>query len=93
MTITPGPAGGDVNAGMSRNVADCIDAAARYLATEPAAVQRALATHRRGTDGRCTGCGGVVRWPCATASSARRALELLGDRPGHAPARNGVPRR
>ena len=56
----------------------CIDAAARYLATEPAAVVRALAAHTSGPTGRCTGCGHTPpRWPCAIATSARRALALL----------------
>ena len=57
---------------------NCIEAAARYLATEPAAVERALREHREGTDGYCVSCrerGGV--WPCAVQSSARLARSLL----------------
>lgn len=57
---------------------DCIEAAARYLATEPAAVERALREHREGADGHCVSCrdrGGV--WPCAVRTSARRARSLL----------------
>ncbi|MGH3565551.1 MAG: hypothetical protein ACRDRH_05875 [Pseudonocardia sp.] len=74
-----GPAPGRVAPdGMTDAAAACIDAAARYLASEPAAVHRALATHRPGRDGCCTGCGrNPGRWPCATAASARRALDLL----------------
>lgn len=56
----------------------CIDAAARYLASEPDAVRRALAAHRPNEDGNCAGCGSHPgRFPCATAASARRALELI----------------
>jgi len=61
---------------------NCIDAAARYLATEPEAVARALALHRRGRGGRCAACGRGERWPCAVAASARRAREILDLFPG-----------
>lgn len=65
---TPAPAG------MPRNVVECIDIAARFLAAQPGAVERALAKHRRGDDGRCTGCVSTLTWwPCATASIAMRA--------------------
>lgn len=44
---------------------DCLDAAAFYLATEPAAVERAVGIHRPGANGRCAGCGlAAVPWPC-----------------------------
>ena len=63
-----------------RAAAGCIEAAALFLASEPAAVERALAVHRAGEDGRCVGCGSAgVRWPCAVVSGARRGLELLRD--------------
>ena len=65
---------------MSEPAQACIEVAARYLASEPESVQRALARHRADTNGRCTGCGSSnARWPCATAASARRALELISD--------------
>gem|GEM_PF-2601067 len=59
-------------------VADCIEEAARYLATEPAAVMRALAAHRPGGEGDCLGCGqAATRRPCAIRASAERANELI----------------
>jgi hypothetical protein len=62
---------------MEPDVALCIDEAARYLAREPAAIDRALSRHRPDADGRCTGCGrSAPPWPCAVASSATLALEL-----------------
>lgn len=62
-------------------VAGCLDAAATYLATEAAAVHRALVIHVPGPRGRCSGCGRVAPvWPCVIAVIARRALGLLGDR-------------
>lgn len=62
-------------------VEGCIDAAARFLAREPSAVTRALDLHRPTGDGRCRGCGHRgVKWPCAVASSARRAFTLLAER-------------
>lgn len=64
---------------MDPDRADCIAEAARYLATEPAAVERAVARHRRRADGTCTGCGPTLEdWPCATASIARLAREIIG---------------
>jgi hypothetical protein len=63
-----------------RATEDCIDVAARYLASDPPAVTRALDTHSPREDGRCRGCGhGGVRWPCAVAAIARRAFALLGE--------------
>jgi hypothetical protein len=60
---------------------DCIEVAARYLATEPDAVNRALDVHSATSDGRCRGCGHrAVHWPCAVAVIARRAFVLLADR-------------
>jgi hypothetical protein len=57
---------------------DCITMAARYLATEPAAVTRALDVHCPAGDGHCRGCGHErVRWPCAVATIARRAFAIL----------------
>lgn len=55
----------------------CIEAAAQYLASEPAAVTRALTTHQTDRDGWCRGCDRTVRWPCAVASIAQRAQALL----------------
>lgn len=60
---------------MSRNVAECIDVAAAFLAAHPGAVQRALTANRRGPDGRCTSCPPPVRWPCTMATIARQALD------------------
>jgi len=63
---------------MSGAAAACIDDAARYLASQPDAVHRALGRHQADATGRCTGCGSSPgRWPCATAASARRALDLI----------------
>lgn len=67
----------DIGAALPSDVMDCIDAAARYLATDPEAVERALATHVRTRNGRCAACGRRVHWPCAVASSAARARLLL----------------
>jgi hypothetical protein len=58
----------------------CIDAAARYLASEPAAVTRALTTHQTDRDGWCRGCDRTVRWPCAVDSIAQRAQALVTTR-------------
>jgi hypothetical protein len=56
---------------------DCIDVAARFLAAEPGAVERAFEAHRRQSDGRCTGCRTrPVTWPCSTASIALAARAL-----------------
>lgn len=56
----------------------CIDEAARFLATEPDAVRRALATHRPRPDGCCRACGeAAIRWPCVVAVGAKRAAELI----------------
>jgi hypothetical protein len=61
-----------------------IEAAATYLATQPEAVHRALATHVQSHRGRCTGCGRLAPpWPCVIALCARRALAILdGTVPG-----------
>ena len=64
--------------GSTEAMANCIEAAALYLATQPDAVDRALASHTSDARGCCAGCGSAnVRWPCAVAVSARRAEELL----------------
>jgi hypothetical protein len=56
---------------------NCIEAAARFLASDPAAAGRLLTTHRRRGDGRCTACGmRGGQWPCGPASSALRAVEM-----------------
>lgn len=64
--------------GAAARYADCVEAAARYMATEPQSVRRAVVAHRPATRG-CTGCGPTVSWPCIVASSARRAEELLAE--------------
>ncbi len=58
--------------------ADCVEAAALYMATEPQSVRRAVVTHHPGERG-CAGCGPSVSWPCIVAYSARRAEELLAE--------------
>ena len=55
-----------------------VEAAARYMATEPQSVRRAVVTHHPGERG-CAGCGPSVSWPCIVAYSARRAEELLAE--------------
>jgi len=53
---------------------DPILAAAQFLARQPGAVERVLATHLRRADGGCTGCfGPLVRWPCTLAAIAVHA--------------------
>jgi hypothetical protein len=60
----------------------CIDEAARFLAAEPDAVRRALATHRPRPDGSCRACGeAAIRWPCVVAVCAQRAAELIAAPP------------
>jgi hypothetical protein len=59
--------------------ADCVEAAALYMATEPLSVRRAVVTHHPGERGGCAGCGPSVPWPCIVAFSARRAEELLAE--------------
>jgi hypothetical protein len=62
---------------MSSGNTNCIDAAARFLAAEPGAAERALENHRRSPDGRCAGCRTrPVDWPCSTASIALAAQAL-----------------
>lgn len=58
--------------------ADCVEAAAHYMATEPQSVRRAVVAHHPGERG-CAGCGPSVSWPCIVAYSARRAEELLAE--------------
>ena len=59
--------------------ADCVEAAALYMATEPLSVRRAVVTHHPGDRGGCAGCGPSVSWPCIVAFSARRAEEMLAE--------------
>lgn len=67
-------------------MSDCIEEAARYLATEPDAIAHALRHHRRRHDGRCAACGiQTGTWPCAVASSAPRAQALIGAVGAHLP--------
>ncbi|MGH3589172.1 MAG: hypothetical protein ACRDQ0_22920 [Pseudonocardia sp.] len=64
-------------------VEDCIEAAAWFLAQDPGAVARALDVHTPTRDGRCRGCAyRGLQWPCAVASSARRAAQLLSEHHG-----------
>lgn len=59
---------------MPPHVATCVEVTADFLAAQPGAVQRALASHCRGEDGQCTGCGQArIPWPCIVATSARTA--------------------
>jgi hypothetical protein len=54
---------------------DCLQLAARLLASDDGAPERALALHRRRPDGGCACCGPRGGpWPCFTASAAREAL-------------------
>lgn len=46
--------------------------AARFLATEPTAVRRVLAAHRR--DDRCANCTPAIAWPCTLPVIANRAV-------------------
>ncbi|TQM14787.1 hypothetical protein FB558_1563 [Pseudonocardia kunmingensis] len=57
----------------SSGVAGCIDAAARFLAAQPGAVERMLSMHRPRGDGRCSACRPLVHWPCTMANIARAA--------------------
>lgn len=59
--------------------ADCVEAAALYMATEPLSVRRAVVAHHPGERGGCAGCGPSVPWPCIVALGARRAEELLAE--------------
>ena len=63
-------------------VAGCIDAAARFLAAQPGAVERMLSIHRPRGDGRCSACRPLVHWPCTMASIARVAATRLAARGG-----------
>ena len=58
---------------VSSGVAGCIDAAARFLAAQPGAVERMLNIHRPRGDGRCSACLPLVHWPCTMANIARVA--------------------
>ena len=62
--------------------ANCIDAAAQFLAGQNGAVDRILAEHRRAPNGACTGCRTrPIAWPCSITIIARTAR---GIRPGSA---------
>ena len=78
MTVPNAPTGRPDPSSMSEPAASCIEVAARFLADQPGAVDRALRMHRRGPNGRCRGCGAAApRWPCAVATSALRARHLV----------------
>jgi hypothetical protein len=53
--------------------ANCIDAAAIFLAAQPGAVERTLRAHRSRPDGYCRSCLPLAHWPCTMASIARVA--------------------
>jgi hypothetical protein len=55
---------------------EAFTAAAHLLASQPGAVRRALATHRRAPNGCCAACGATTRWPCAIAAIAHRAADF-----------------
>jgi len=64
---------------LPRNVQDCIDVAASFMAANPGAAQRVLGAHRRQDDGWCSGCiCRPVRWPCSSARIALLAARLQG---------------
>jgi len=54
-------------------MADCIDTAARFLALQEGAVERALTAHR-GERGRCRVC--CSRWPCTNATKLGPEVDL-----------------
>jgi hypothetical protein len=61
------------------NPATCIDAAARFLIAQSGALERALAIHQRGPDGRCVAYRSTFRWPCTIAYIAHHATHHLAD--------------
>jgi hypothetical protein len=59
----------------------CIQVAAEFVAAQDDGPRRALDQHRRRADGTCAGCRNApVRWPCTTATIARLAAALPGER-------------
>lgn len=57
--------------------ATCIVTAAEFMAAQPEGPDRALARHRRLSDGRCAGClTAPSPWPCTAAVIAQLAARL-----------------
>jgi hypothetical protein len=54
-----------------------VDAAIRFVASQPGGAERILLEHGRRSDGTCAGClTSPVTWPCVVGVIATRALEL-----------------
>lgn len=54
-----------------------VDAAIRFVASQPGGADRILVEHGRRHDGTCAGClTSPVTWPCVVGVIAMRALEL-----------------
>ncbi len=54
-----------------------VDAAIRFVASQPGGAERILLEHGRRHDGTCAGClTSPVTWPCVVGVIATRALEL-----------------
>ena len=54
-----------------------VDAAIRFVASQPGGAERILLEHGRRADGTCAGClTSPVAWPCVVGVIATRALEL-----------------
>lgn len=74
VTLLPGPKS------VGATVVNCVEEAARYMATEPRSVQGVLDCHLPGADGRCIACRGPGRWPCVLVTIARHAAGLTTTR-------------
>lgn len=54
-----------------------VDAAIRFVASQPGGAHRILLEHGRREDGTCAGClTWTVAWPCVVGVIAMKALEL-----------------
>ncbi|MGH3565312.1 MAG: hypothetical protein ACRDRH_04625 [Pseudonocardia sp.] len=72
------------SAARGRSIQDrsCIAEAITVVAAQPGGVERILATHRRRSDGRCTGCAHTLtKWPCTVAGIALGARDHARYRP------------
>ncbi|MGI5126105.1 hypothetical protein ACQEVB_04750 [Pseudonocardia sp. CA-107938] len=67
---------------MAAEVGGSLDEAVAIVAGWPGVVERLLAAHVAGPDGRCAVCGGNGRpaplWPCSVAELAGAARRLRG---------------
>jgi hypothetical protein len=65
---------------MAPDVGERLDEAVAIVAGWPRVVERLLAAHVAGGDGRCVVCGGngrpAPRWPCSVAELAVAARRL-----------------